>query len=506
MNSENKFNPGTKQPTNLQEDRERFSGLSVFFASSEIAPFAKTGGLGDVAGTLPKALKKLGLKVSLVMPAYRSIIKSQTKLEDTGISFSVPVSDRWEEGQIFKATLDNDIPVYFIRADKYFDRSSLYSESGKDYSDNAERFIFFSRAILEVLKLQPPSILHANDWQTALSIMFLRSQPALYPELSATKTILTVHNLGHQGVFWHLDWPLLKLDWKYFTPDYLEFYGKINFLKGGLIFADAITTVSPTYSQEILTAEQGFGLEGVFASRKEVIKGFLNGVDYKIWNPEIDPLIKARYNPTNLSGKKECKEELQSIFNLSQDPSIPIIGMVSRLVIQKGFGILKPALSQILDRKIQIVLLGSGDYEYEGHFQNLASKYPGRFGVKIGYDDVLAHKVIAGSDIFLMPSLYEPGGLTQIYSLKYGTIPIARATGGLKDTITRIDSQPEKGNGILFDQYDPTALVAAIDQALPLYSDEKKWQNLIQKAMAADFSWNRSASAYLDLYKKLVVA
>jgi starch synthase len=503
MNSEKDINLNNNQSNHSQEVRDLNSGLSVYFASSEIAPFAKTGGLGDVIGSLPKALKKLGLKVSLVMPAYRSVLKNHTELKDTGISFNVPVSDRWEEGQILTSTLDDDIPVYFIRADKYFDRNSLYGESGNDYNDNAERFIFFSRAILEVLKLNPPSILHANDWQTALSILFLKSQPALYPELSALKTVLTVHNLGHQGVFWHLDWPLLKLDWKYFTPDFLEFYGKINFLKGGLVFADAITTVSPTYSQEILTPEQGFGLDGVFASRKNILKGLLNGADYEIWDPEIDPFIKANYDQTRLSGKKECKQELQSIFRLPQNPAVPVIGLVSRLAIQKGFGILRPALDQILARKVQIILLGSGDIEYESYFQNLSSQYPEIVGVKIGYDEVLAHKVIAGSDIFLMPSLYEPGGLTQIYSLKYGTIPVARATGGLKDTITRMDPQGEFGDGFLFDHYDPSALVAALDQALSSYSDEKKWQSLMQRAMAADFSWSRSAELYKDLYQKL---
>jgi starch synthase len=479
-------------------------GLSVYFASSEIAPFAKTGGLGDVLGALPKALATLGVRVSLIMPAYRTILRNHSELVDTGISFNVPISDRWEEGQILKANLEHNIQVFFVRADKYFDRDFLYGESGTDYPDNAERFIFFSRAILEVLKLNPPSILQANDWQTALSIFFLKTQPALYPELSALKTIMTVHNLGHQGIFWHLDWPLLKSDWKFFVPEYLEFYGKINFLKGGLVLADAITTVSPTYAEEIKTREQGFGLEGVFLSKKYKLSGFLNGADYAVWDPEIDTEIKAKFTRNNLSGKKDCKSDLQSIFGLPRDPAIPVLGLVSRLAVQKGFDILKDAMNELLKRNLQIVLLGAGDTDYEIFFSSLASQYPEKVGVKIGYDDGAAHKIIAGSDIFLMPSFYEPSGLTQLYSLKYGTIPVARATGGLKDSIDNYDPVTEYGNGFLFDLYDVAHLVSAIDRALLIFSQKEKWEILMQHAMTADFSWEHSAADYLKLYKRLI--
>ncbi len=480
--------------------------LHVAMASPEIVPFAKTGGLGDVMGSLPQALEQLGIKVTLIMPAYRSVLRGGFQLEDTGIKLAIPISTRREEVTLLRSKTGKNIPVYFVRNDRYFDREYLYGTPEGDYLDNAERFIVFSRAVLEVLRLDPPSILQTHDWQAALSIVFLKTQPHLYPELSQTKTICTVHNLGYQGLFWHLDWHLLNLDWSLFTPTQLEFYSRINFLKGGLVFSDAITTVSPTYAEEIKTVEQGFGLHGIFRERAANLMGILNGADYDVWNPETDKHIARKYGPGKLAGKKACKADLQRIFKIPQDPDIPVIGMVSRLTAQKGFDLLEKAMEQLISRDLQFVLLGTGDKQYQEILNKAAAKFPDRVGARIEFDEALSHKIIAGSDMLLLPSRYEPSGLTQIYGLKYGTIPVVRATGGLKDTVEEFDPKTGKGNGFVFVPYEVQPLLDAVDRALEAFRDRKAWATLMQNAMAADFSWERSAQAYLELYKRLIVS
>ncbi len=479
-------------------------GLHVAMLSPEIAPFAHSGGLGEVLGSLPRALARLGVRVSLVMPAYRPVLEGGFGLTDTGIRFAVPISDRREVGSLLQAEAGNGITVYFVRADRYFDRDYLYGNAEGDYPDNAERFTFFTRAALDVLKLDPPAILHAHDWQAALAIAFLKAQPDLYPALSPAKTVMTVHNLGHQGIFWHWDWHLLNLDWRFFTPRYLEFHGKINFLKGGLVFADAITTVSPTYAAEIKTADQGFLLEGVFQERAASLTGILNGADYDIWSPETDHCLAKTYSERDLSGKQACKADLQRRFQLGEDPGVPLIGMVSRLAGQKGFDLLEEALDDVLSRDLQLVVLGTGESRYEDFLLGAAARYPGKIGVRIAFDDSLAHKVMAGADMLLMPSRYEPGGLAQIYSLKYGTVPIVRATGGLKDTVTQFDPETGRGNGFVFGPYEPVDLLDAVDRALSLYRLRDRWAMVVRNAMKADFRWDRSAQAYVDLYYRLV--
>jgi starch synthase len=478
--------------------------LHVVMASPEIAPFAKTGGLGDVLASLPRALERLGLRISLIMPAYRSVLQGGFPLEDAGLSFTVPISNSREAGTVLKTKMGRDITVYFIRADQYYDREHFYGSHGEDYLDNAERFTFFARSILGVLKRDPPAILHTHDWQSALAVAFLKAQPHLYPELSSVKTVFTVHNLGFQGLFSYLDWHILNLEGHFFTPHYLEFWGKINFLKGGLVFADKITTVSPAYAEEIKTAEQGFGLDGVFRERAKDLVGILNGADYEIWNPETDPFIHRTYGFHNLSGKKSCKSDLQKISGLHSDPDIPLIGMVSRLTSQKGFDLLEQAMDGLLSRDVHFVILGTGDTRYEQIFSQMTERYPGRVAVQIAFDEAMAHKIIAGSDLLLMPSLYEPGGLTQIYSLRYGTIPVVRATGGLKDTIKEFDPKTGEGNGFVFGPYEVPAFSEALDRALDLLRQRKEWSKLMGNAMAADFSWARSARSYADLYHKLV--
>jgi len=318
------------------------------------------------------------------------------------------------------------------------------------------------------------------------------------------KTIFTIHNLGFQGLFSHLDWHLLNLERNLFTPRYLEFYGQLNFLKGGLNFADAITTVSPTYAEEIKTTEQGFGLEGIFQERAASLVGILNGIDYDVWNPQTDPFIATTYSADNLSGKRDCKTDLQRAFSLTENPDIPLIGLVSRLTAQKGFDLLEKALDQLLSRGLQLVLLSTGDKRYQEFFSKASVEYSGTVGVQINFDDSLAHRIIAGSDLFLMPSRYEPGGLAQLYSLRYGTIPIVRATGGLKDTIQEFNPKTGKGNGIVFGPYEVRDLLEAVDRALALFYRKEEWATLMKNVMTADFSWDRSARAYLDLYQKLV--
>lgn len=481
----------------------KIPALHIAMASSEISPFAKTGGLGDVLGSLPQALEKIGVKISLIMPAYRSVLKGDFITEDTGIHFSVPVSDKIENGSVLKGKVGRSIAIYFIRADKYYDRENLYSTGDGDYPDNAERFVFFSRAVLEVLRSDPPAILHTHDWQTAISIVFLKAQPELYPELASTKTVFTVHNLGYQGVFWNLDWHLLNLDWQFFSSRYLEFFGKINFLKGGTVFADRVTTVSPTYAEEITTDEYGFGLEGIFREKAKNVTGILNGVDYKVWNPETDTNIASTYSADDLSGKIVCKAELQKAFGLQENPDVPLIGMVTRLTSQKGCDLMVMAMNALMEKDIQFVLLGDGEKYYSELFEGIVKQYPGRMSIQMAFDELKVHTILAGADIILVPSRYEPCGLTQMYGLRYGTVPVVRTTGGLKDTIDEFNTETGKGNGFLFSLSEPADLMAAIDRALECYQRKDLWKTLIKNDMKENFSWEKSARFYKDIYQKL---
>ena len=481
------------------------SGLHVVMVCPEIVPFAKTGGLADMVGSLAIALERLGQRVSLIMPAYASVLQGRFALRDTGIRIAVSLGGRTEEAQVLMANLGGRIPVYLIRADRYFNRPHLYTTPQGDYSDNAERFTFFARAALETLReIDPPDILHGHDWQSALAIAFLKAQPERYPGLASTRTVLTIHNLGYQGLFPPQDWHLLGLDWRLFNPQTLEFYGKINFLKGGLLFADALTTVSPTYAQEIRTQEYGFGLEGVFQQRAADVVGIQNGVDYGVWDPATDPFIARSYTPEDLSGKNICKADLQRAFGLPQKHDVPLIGVVSRLAAQKGFDLIERAMEELLQKDLQFVLLGTGDKRYEDCFRSVAERNRGKVGVKIAFEDALAHKIEAGADMFLMPSHYEPGGLNQLYSLKYGTIPIVRATGGLKDSVDEFDCVAQTGNGFTFEEYEDSAMLAAVDRALATFRNPNDWAALMKNAMGADHSWSRSARNYLSLYQRLV--
>lgn len=472
--------------------------------SPEAVPFAKTGGLADVAGALPKALKNAGADVILVIPKYRTVDEAKFKLKETGITIKVPIAGGFKKGTVLKGKLEGNIPVYFIRNDNYYDREALYGTPDGDYPDNAERFIFFSRAVLELCKAIDfkADVVHCNDWQTALIPVYMKTLYRDDPFFSKTASVLTVHNLGYQGLFWHFDMHLTGLGWDLFTPEGIEFFGKINLLKGGLVFSDIITTVSKGYSREIQTEELGHGLEGVIGQRKNALYGIINGIDYDEWDPAKDSCLAANYTSEDTKGKAICKAELQQLYALPVKKDVPLIAMISRLAGQKGFDLVEGAVDELMAMDIQMVFLGTGDRKYQELLEEIASRYPKKAGVRIGYDVALAHKIEAGADIFLMPSRYEPCGLNQLYSLRYGTIPVVRATGGLDDTIKNFNPKTGNGNGFKFKDYSSEALLRGVNKAVELYRDKRKWKKVMQNAMACDFSWERSAEEYMKAYKK----
>ena len=478
--------------------------MRIGVISSEISPLAKTGGLADVVGSLSVALEQLGHELCLIMPAYRSTLQDGFALRNLTLDVSVPLSDRQETASVLQAKIGRDVIVYLVRADRYFDREFLYGTKQGDYADNLARFVFLTRSALEILRHEQVELIHCHDWQTALAPVFLRTQPLRYPEIASAKTVLTVHNIAFQGNFWRTDWHLLNLDEYLFSSAYLEFYQNFSLLKGGLIFADKITTVSPTHAAEIMTGDHGFGLEGVLQRRANDLIGILNGIDYNQWNPAIDPLIADQYSDDNLEGKRRCKESLQRTMGLPIRPGVPLFGMISRLTSQKGIDLVQKIFVALIERDLQFVLLGSGETRYEDFFSRAATQFPGKVGVRIGFDEPLAHQIEAGADIFLMPSLFEPCGLNQMFSLKYGTIPVVRAVGGLKDTVEDYNAERSAGTGFVFEAYEPQELLKAIDRALELFPDTKSWIALQRRAMNMDFSWDRSARAYSRLYQQLL--
>src|SRR5690242_15794324 len=477
--------------------------MKIVFAASECVPFSKTGGLADVVGALPPALASLGHDVTVYLPKYK-----QTKLSDpkTAIrSVTVPFDDQYRFCSVLEGSVHSGVKFYFIDYPPYYDRDALYGTPLGDYRDNAERFALFSRAVLEGCKiLGVPDVIHCHDWQSALIPILLRSVYADDPALREAATVFTIHNMGYQGLFPPDTLPLLMLPWDLFTIDKLEFYGKINFLKGALVFSDFVTTVSRKYSQEIQTTEFGFGLEGVLRARAATVTGILNGVDYAEWSPEADPFIAAHYSPDDLSGKARCKQDLLGEFGITNpDLRLPVIGIVSRFAAQKGFDLISLAADRLAREDMIVTTLGTGDKDYEDLFRRLNKQFPQRFAVKVAYDNKVAHKIEAGADMFLMPSRYEPCGLNQIYSLKYGTVPIVRATGGLDDTIESWDSQTRRGTGFKFTEYSGEALLATVRAALQAYRDADGWRSLMRNGMSKDFSWTASAKEYVRVYERV---
>ncbi|OGP80123.1 MAG: starch synthase [Deltaproteobacteria bacterium RBG_16_49_23] len=479
--------------------------LRILLATPEAVPFAKTGGLADVAGALPKFLQPLGCEVILVMPYYRMVKQSGLPLQYLGEGIEVPLRDETLRAEIYQGRLDKDIPVYFIGRDEFFDREYLYSTPKGDYFDNAERFIFFTRAVLHFAHhIQfSPDVIHHHEWQTGLIPAYLRSIYSNDPLFTRTATVFTIHNIAYQGLFKREKLSLTGLPREMYNPEGIEFWERINLMKAGIVYADAINTVSQKYSEEIQSPEYGYGLEGILRKRKEDLYGILNGVDYQDWDPSHDSHLIARYDLNDLSGKRECKKDLLKEFGLP--PALekaPLLGMISRLADQKGFDLLAEIIDQLFTFDIGFVLLGTGEQKYHDLFNQIARKYPQKAGIRIAYDDRLAHKIEAGADLFLMPSKYEPCGLNQIYSLKYGTIPVVRATGGLDDTIIHYDPSTGLGNGFKFARYDAKDFLNQIKTAIALYAQPERWTKITRNAMASDFSWRKSAEAYLQLYRK----
>jgi starch synthase len=479
--------------------------MKIVMAASEAVPYAKTGGLADVVGALSSALSARGVSATVFLPLYAQIASSRFTLKQIGPAFSVPVGDRQESAELFFHEREG-VAYYFIKKDIYFNRPGLYGTNEGDYSDNAERFVFFSRAVLEGLKALDlrPDLLHCHDWHTGLIPVYLKTLYSSDPFFQKTASLFTIHNLGYQGVFWHYDWPLLNLPWDYFNPEGLEFYGKINFLKGGLVFADTLSTVSPKYAREIQTAAHGHQLEGVLASRKKDLYGILNGIDTEEWNPARDHFIPVQYHSKDLSGKEKSKAALQDELDLIVDKERPLLAMITRLTEQKGIDLVAAVFEKVMRREVQWIILGSGEKKYERLLQSLGDQFPGQAAIRIAYDHKLAHQIEAAADIFLMPSQYEPCGLNQMMSLRYGAAPIVRATGGLDDTVTHFNPKTLQGNGFKFKAYTPTAFLRQIQNALSLFREKKKWRALIQNGMEGDYSWTASAEKYLKLYHSII--
>lgn len=482
--------------------------MRIVMVSAECTPFAKTGGLADVVGSLPKALQALGHQVIVVMPKYALIHYLKHKLRP----FLSPMGVWMGNAEEWCAVHTTDVagfPVYFIESNKYFDRYGLYHDANfNDYLDNPRRFGFLTRAALQLCKdmVFKPDIVHAHDWHAALAPAYLKIWHWNDPILGDAASVLTIHNIAYQGVYDASHYDYLGLRWENFISDKFEDHGKINFLKGGIYYADMVNTVSPTYARETVTPELGYGLAPYLSNKGENYVGILNGVDYTQWNPETDPFIPQRYSSRDLSGKQVCKAALQARLGLQTAPDVPVIGVVSRLVAQKGLDLLAQTIESIVqDMRVQFVVLGSGEPALEAFYGALPGRLPGRIGSYIGYNEELAHWIEAGADFFIMPSIYEPCGLNQIYSLKYGTLPIVRATGGLDDTVQQYDEATGNGTGFKFWEASARAIYYTVGWAVSTYYDRPHHiQKMIQTAMQRDYSWERSAREYVKLYEKAI--
>jgi len=488
--------------------------MRIVIASSEAVPFAKTGGLADVATALATALTELGHSVWLVLPHYPQAMSHGAKsngigVEPTGVHIEVPIGARHVSAGVLRARLPGSaVTVLLVDQPTYYDRPSLYTTGGSDYRDNCERFVFLSRAVTTLaqqLRLRP-DIIHANDWQTALIPALLAIEGRGPNVTDTTASVFTIHNMAFQGLFWHWDMLLTGLDWKYFNLHQMEFYNQLNLLKTGLVFADMVTTVSPTYAREIQTPEFGYGLDSVLRSRRNDLVGILNGVDTKIWNSQTDPALPANFSIADVDeGKRACKRALQSEFGLPTAAEVPLFAMVTRLTDQKGLDLVAQAADRLFSKDVQLCVLGSGDAKYEGWLTELAKNLPQKVAVRIGFDDAMAHRIEAGADLFLMPSRFEPCGLNQMYSLIYGTVPIVRATGGLADSV--VDANPQNlahgtATGFAFTDYSADAMMQAIERALGLFSDKLEWIRLVRAGMNQDWSWRNSALQYVRVYER----
>ena len=531
--------------------------MKILFAASEMTPFAKTGGLGDVVGALPIELAELGHEVICCVPYYRSVREfvegrqshstevegagrqtaatesgghtrqrsrgqgDKPPLQPTGVTFKIPLGGQTVTGEVMELNLRDNLRVVFVRRDEFFDRSELYHTGVRDYEDNAERFLFFSKAVAELSAQLRPGVVHCHDWQTAFVPVEMRYRHALLlagqetgaglaatgtvaPPGIETKTVFTIHNLAYQGMFPGGTFGLTNLPAEFFTPEGLEFYGQLNLMKGGIVFADAVTTVSPTYAREIQTPQLGFGLDGVLRSRSDNIVGILNGVEYRQWDPAIDRWLKQQYDAERLEGKRVCKADLLRRMNLSiNNEATPVAAFISRLTDQKGVDVLVAAADELMRMGVMLVVLGKGERRYETLMMELAARRPNQVAVKIALDDELSHQMQAGADLLLVPSKFEPCGLTQLYALKYGTVPVVHDTGGLHDTVAPFDAGRGTGHGFRFAENSARGLVAAVGEAVAVHRQPRLWERLQRNAMACDFSWRSSAKEYVKLYESL---
>jgi starch synthase len=480
--------------------------MHIVFAASECVPYVKTGGLADVIGALPREIARLGHRVTVYLPYYAQVRERVPEKKPLIRSLTIAFTYYNRFVTILDGGTHDGVQFHFVDCSELFDREAPYGTETGEYLDNWERFGLFCRATLEATKqLGVPDIFHVHDWQASMIPVYLRTVYYFDPALRNAGTVLTIHNASYQGWFPPQTTERLLLPWDLFTVDRMEYYDTFNFLKGGIVYSDAITSVSRKYAEEIQTPEFGGGLDSVLRKRASDLRGILNGVDYTLWNPATDHNIAAHYTPENLAGKAECRRDLLHAFGAAQVPeTTPVLGIVSRFATMKGFDLIAQIADRLLDRGVFVVVLGTGEPYYEGLFRSLQDRFQGKISVRIAFDEILAHKVEAGSDIFLMPSRYEPSGLNQMYSLKYGSVPIVRATGGLDDTVEEWNAETRMGTGFKFYGYNPDDFLAAIDRALAVfYNDKDAWTTIIRNGMAQDYSWKKPAAEYVALYDEV---
>jgi starch synthase len=481
--------------------------MKILLASSEVYPFSKTGGLADMVGALGVALVNAGHEARIVTPLYRGLREKFPHMTLVNWQFDLPLGERQIQADLWELDLDSGLKIYFVDQPFYFDRAGIYQEGQFSYADNAERFIFFSKCVVNLARYLPwtADVVHVHDWQVGLVPALIKNDHASAGWRNPPPTCLTIHNLAYQGIFPADAYALTNLPKHFFHTEGAEYFGMLNCLKAGIAFADVITTVSPRYAREITTEELGCGLDGVLRRRREHLIGILNGVDYREWNPASDAHLSAPFSISRLAGKKQNKAALQKSVGLPVAEKIPLYGTISRLAEQKGVDIQLAALAEMLTADIQFVLLGSGSAEYELGYRELARRFPGKIALQFGYNESLAHQIEAGCDFFLMPSRFEPCGLNQMYSLRYGTIPIVRATGGLDDSVIDYGEQTDKANGIKFYEYTSRALAKAIRKSLAIYQQPQLLRQYRRHAMKADFSWSKTVGKYLEAYETVQI-
>ncbi|MDG1890060.1 MAG: glycogen synthase GlgA [Verrucomicrobiota bacterium] len=482
--------------------------MRIMQASGECFPYSKTGGLADMVGAMSKAMARSGVETQLVTPLYRGILERTPGLREMDWILELPVGERMVTGRVHCLEISRNFTVYFIEQNQFFDRSGIYGDSQGDYTDNDQRFLFFSKAVVHLARYlpNPPDIIHAHDWQVGMVPVLVQHQSLRNGWHTAPRTCFTIHNLAYQGNFHANSFAYTNLPNDYFGPHGVEFYEQVSFLKSGLVFADYLTTVSPGYASEILTEEFSCGMTGVLLSRADRLRGILNGVDYEEWNTVNNPKLDFAFDSNNMEGKSRQKKKLLQEMGMKPLSKAPLLAMVGRLVEQKGGDLLLPALHATLAHGYQLVMLGSGMPVYEEGFKRLARDYPHQVAVRLGYDNALAHRIEAASDFFLMPSKFEPCGLNQMYSLRYGSIPVVRTVGGLNDTVIGIEEDPDHANGVKFREYTVTALENAIERALHVYGDSTLLRRMRRNGMQQDFSWEKASKEYLAFYQEVMKA